>query len=462
MSLEIVILAAGLGKRMQSKLPKVLHKLAGKPMLERVIDTARQLNPSAIHVIIGHGSERVQQTLNHLNVHWVLQEEQLGTGHAVLQALPYIDPESRVLVLSGDVPLIKLETLQTLIAECDLSSAHHAHLCLLVAKVNDPTGLGRIVRDGAKRIHAIVEEKDATDVQKEINEIYSGICVASTSALQQWLPALSSQNAQQEYYLTEIIHMAVNQETPIASILVKDPTEILGVNNRMQLQSLERALQKRLADALMQQGVSLADANRIDIRGELICEQDVCIDVNNVFEGTVHIGEGSTIGPNCLLKDVKIGENCEIAANSVLENCEIGAECHIGPFARIRPGTRLAAHCKIGNFVEAKNAVFAEGSKANHLSYLGDVTIGRAVNIGAGTITCNYDGANKHQTIIEDGAFIGSDTQLVAPVTVGKNATIGAGSTIRKDAPAGELTLTESRQKTISGWKRPAKRTDKP
>ncbi|WP_133130159.1 bifunctional UDP-N-acetylglucosamine diphosphorylase/glucosamine-1-phosphate N-acetyltransferase GlmU [Legionella yabuuchiae] len=455
MLLDIVILAAGQGKRMRSKKPKVLHQLAGKSMLERVVDTATRLNPHAIHVIVGHNSEMIKQELSHLNVNWVKQDMQLGTGHAVMQALPYLSEDSQVLILSADVPLIQLETLYGLIASTTASAAKE--LGLLVACVEDPFGFGRVVRDGAERIHAIIEEKDASDNQRKINEIYSGICVAHSKALQRWLPKLSNKNAQKEYYLTEIIAKASQEGVEIASMKASDPLEILGVNDRIQLQWLERAFQKRLAEQLMLQGVRIMDAARIDIRGVLECGLDVCIDVNSVFEGSVFIGEGSIIGPNCVLKNVNIGEHCEILANSVLDNCQIGDHCQIGPFARIRPGTILASNCKIGNFVEAKNAVMDEGSKANHLSYLGDVTIGKKVNIGAGTITCNYDGANKYQTIIEDGAFIGSDTQLVAPVTVGKNATIGAGSTIRKNAPPGELTLSESRQKTISGWKRPVK-----
>ncbi|GGI86846.1 bifunctional UDP-N-acetylglucosamine diphosphorylase/glucosamine-1-phosphate N-acetyltransferase GlmU [Legionella impletisoli] len=455
MLLDIVILAAGLGKRMHSKKPKVLHKLAGKTMLERVVDTATRLNPNAIHVVVGHHSEMIQDELSHLKVNWVKQDMQLGTGHAVLQTLPHLSENSHVLILSADVPLIQLETLHGLIASTIGSTV--TDLGLLVACVDDPYGFGRVVRDGAERIHAIVEEKDASANQKKIDEIYSGICLAHREALNRWLPKLSNQNAQEEYYLTEIIAMASNEGVEIASMEASDPLEILGVNDRKQLQMLERAFQKRLAEQLLIQGVHVVDAARIDIRGILECGLDVCIDVNSVFEGSVSIGEGSVIGPNCVLKNVKIGEHCQVLANSVLENCQIGDHCQIGPFARIRPGTILASNCKIGNFVEVKNAVFDEGSKANHLSYLGDVTIGKHVNIGAGTITCNYDGANKYQTVIEDGAFIGSDTQLVAPVTVGKDATIGAGSTIRKDAPPGELTLTENRQKTISGWKRPVK-----
>lgn len=458
MSLQIIILAAGQGKRMYSGTPKVLHKVAGKPMLVRVVETAERLNPDAIHVIYGHGGEQIKAALPTLPVNWVLQNEQLGTGHAVMQALPHIPLDSQVLILSADVPLIEAKTLQNLIDKCH-SSKQTNSLSLLLANLDNPTGLGRIVRNAKGDICAIVEEKDATEEQKQIQEIYSGICCAQAADLARWLPQLGCSNAQGEYYLTEIIAMAVNEQRAITSLQAPDLMEIQGVNDRLQLQQLERICQQRVAKQLMLAGVSLADANRLDIRGELNCGQDVFIDVNNVFSGKVVLGDGCYIGPNCILHNVTLGANCEILANSILEDCHIGEACHIGPFARLRPGTKLANNCKIGNFVETKNAVFDEGSKASHLSYLGDVSLGKEVNIGAGTITCNYDGANKHQTIIEDGVFVGSDTQLVAPVTIGANATIGAGSTIRKNVPANELTLSESKQKTITGWKRPVKKT---
>jgi bifunctional UDP-N-acetylglucosamine pyrophosphorylase / glucosamine-1-phosphate N-acetyltransferase len=454
MSLHIVILAAGQGKRMHSAISKVLHPIGGKPMLQRVVETAHGLNPDAIHVVIGHGGDQIKRTLADLPVHWVVQAEQLGTGHAVMQALPHIPSAARVLVLSGDVPLIQLQTLQNLVKQ---SQANHS-LSLLLACVDDPTGLGRIVRDEKGEIIAIVEEKDASPQERSINEIYSGICCAYARDLNRWLPALSKNNAQGEYYLTAILAMAVAENLLITSLQAPDVIEIQGVNNRVQLQQLERVFQQHTAMQLLVSGVTLADAARLDVRGELQCGTDVFIDVNTVFLGEVYIGDGSTIAPNCILNNVKIGKNCTVFSNSVLENCVLGDNCQVGPFARLRPGTQLAADCKIGNFVETKNAVFDEGSKASHLSYLGDVTIGKQVNIGAGTITCNYDGVLKHKTVIEDGAFIGSDTQLVAPVTIGKNATIGAGSTIRKNAPAGELTLTESKQKTIHGWSRAKKK----
>ncbi len=457
MALHIVILAAGQGKRMRSSTPKVLHELAGKSMLERVVITAEQLKPEAIHVIYGHAGELLQKKLEFLAVNWVKQEEQLGTGHAVMQALAYIPDTAMVLVLSADVPLIQATTLKHLTAHSEQQADSRA-LTLLVANVENPQGLGRIIRDDNQKICAIVEEKDATLKQKTIQEIYSGICYAQAADLARWLPKLANSNAQNEYYLTQIIDFAVRENLPVLSCMAPNLMEIQGVNDRLQLQRLERVWQQHLTTELMLQGVSLADATRVDLRGELHCGEDVFIDINTVFKGKVTIAKGSSIGPNCILTNVTIGENCQILANSILENSELANDCRIGPFARLRPGTILASGCKIGNFVETKNACFGENSKASHLSYLGDVSLGREVNIGAGTITCNYDGANKHQTVIGDHVFIGSDTQLIAPVTIGASATIGAGSTIRKNAPEGQLTLTESKQKTIVGWKRAVKK----
>ena len=448
MTFDIIIMAGGQGKRMHSSIPKVLHHIAGQPMLERVIETAKHLNPEKIHVIIGHGGDIIQKQLAHHPVNWVWQTQQLGTGHAILQALPHIDPHKHVLILSGDVPLIQQDTLQKFISHCQ-----NQQLGLLIANHPSPHGLGRILRVNDK-IVAIIEEKDATDEQRKIQEIYTGICYVSAKDLNKWLPLLSNNNAQQEYYLTEILALAVADKQQICSYTVQDLNEVQGVNDRMQLQHLERAWQAKIATKLMSAGVTLGDAQRIDVRGNLQCGKDVFIDINNVFKNNVIIGDNTHIEPNCILNNATIGNNCHILANSVLDNCTIGDNCNIGPFARLRPGTILKDDCKIGNFVETKNATFANNSKASHLSYLGDVTIGSDVNIGAGTITCNYDGVNKHQTIIEDGVFIGSDTQLVAPVTVGKNATIGAGSTIRKHVPADELTLTISTQKTVYGWQR--------
>lgn len=451
--LHIVILAAGQGKRMNSDKAKVLHSIAGKPMIAHVVDTAQKLAPKAIHVIVGHKAEDVQTALQAIPVNFVLQKEQLGTGHAVLQALPQIDEEADVLILSGDVPLIRQETLETLL-HC---SQKGADLSLLVAKVDNPHGLGRILRNPQEQIMGIVEEKDASPDIRNIQEIYTGICVAKASHLNTWLPKLSAHNAQGEYYLTEIVGLALQEHLNIQSVCVQKNFEIMGVNNRLQLQELERHYQYQQAHHLMAQGVEIADASRIDIRGHITCGKDVFIDINAVLIGTIHLADGVHIGPNCVLKDVNIGENTEILSFSDLDGAEIGPHCHIGPYARIRPGTQLADNVKIGNFVEIKKSTLGEHSKAPHLSYIGDATIGNKVNIGAGTITCNYDGANKYPTVIEDGAFIGSDTQLVAPVTIGKNATIGAGSTIRKDVPAEGLTLTEAVNKTIASWKRPQK-----
>lgn len=458
MNLQIIILAAGQGKRMYSNTPKVLHPIAGKPMLTRVVETAQQLNPDAIHVIYGHGGELIKKALPDLPVQWIHQAAQLGTGHAVMQALPHLPADSQVLILSADVPLIQTKTLLSLIERIKTETINQSSLALLVTYLENPYGLGRIVRNNQGEISNIVEEKDANKQEKNIKEIYSGICCTSSTNLANWLPKLSNVNAQAEYYLTDIIALAVADNIPITSLTVEDNMEVQGVNNRLQLQQLERIWQQRAAERLLEQGVGMADATRFDLRGTLHCGKDVFIDVNCVFNGTVILGDNCIIGPNCNLTDVTLGAGCEVYANSVLERCETGEQCHIGPFARLRAGTQLASQCKIGNFVETKKAQFGDHSKASHLSYLGDVVIGKKVNIGAGTITCNYDGVNKHQTIIEDGAFIGSDTQLVAPVTVGAHATIGAGSTIRRNAPAEELTLTESKQKTLYGWKRPVKK----
>lgn len=457
MPLHIIILAAGQGKRMHSSTPKVLHTLGGKPMLSRIVDTALGLQPEKIHIIVGHGSEQIMQQLSSLPVHWIIQSEQLGTGHAVLQALPSIPTSSQILVLYGDVPLIQIDTLNQLIHHCDTNAHPKQPLGLLLAKLENPKGLGRIIRNEAGIVQTIVEEKDATEEQRNIHEIYTGICYAEAACFHRWLPTLHCNNAQKEYYLTEIIEKAHEESWPIESLLVNDVSEVQGVNTLVELQSLERILQMQTAQQLMLNGVTLADAARIDIRGELHCGKDVFIDINAVFYGKVTLGDGCRIGPNCVLNEVTLDAGCEILPYSLLEQCHIGEHCQIGPFARIRQGTELAAHCKIGNFVETKKAIMGQHSKASHLSYLGDVTIGENVNIGAGTITCNYDGVNKHQTIIEDGVFVGSDTQFIAPVTIGANATIGAGSTIRKNVPSGELTLTEAKQKTIFGWKRPQK-----
>lgn len=458
MNVHIIILAAGQGKRMYSNIPKVLHELAGKPLLSWVIDSALQLHPQAIHVIYGHGGEYIKNSLSDAPVHWVHQAEQLGTGHAVLQAIPQIPPDATVLILSADVPLIQPNTLKALIETCHTPSVEQSKLAVLVAALDNPYGLGRIVRNAEGDIISIVEEKDASAQQKNIKEAYTGICCAKGADLAKWLPRLSKENAQGEYYLTEIIALALQDKIEVKSVTTGDWVETQGVNDRYQLNLLEREWQFRNCKKMLESGVTVADARRLDVRGELSCGKDVFIDVNCVFSGSVFLGDNCQIGPNCTLKDVRLGAGCTVLPNSVLEGCLIENNCHIGPFARLRAGTQLGPDCRIGNFVETKQAVLDAGSKANHLTYLGDVKIGKKVNIGAGTITCNYDGAFKHKTIIEDGVFIGSGTELVAPITVGANATVGAGSTIRKDVPADQLTITESKQKTVYGWKRPSKR----
>lgn len=448
MGLHLVVLAAGLGKRMYSKTPKVLHTLAGKPLLRWVLETAMTLNPEGIHVVYGHGGERVKEVMADMPLHWVYQEEQLGTGHALLQAMPAIPDDATVLVLYGDVPLTEVATLHDLIA------CSKGQLSLLTAHLPDPTGFGRIIRNADGLIQAIVEEKDATIAERAINEIYSGICCASANDLRRWLPQLKKQNAQGEYYLTEIISLAVREGQQLPSIFVKNLVEIQGVNSRLQLHELERLLQKGQAYRLLAEGVHIVDASRFDLRGQLTCGQDVFIDVNCVFIGRVILGDGCQIGPNCVLKDVILGESTEVFAHSVIEGSQLGANCRIGPFARLRAGTVLDDDCKVGNFVETKKVTMGKGTKASHLSYLGDAVIGRSVNIGAGTITCNYDGVNKYETIIEDEVFIGSGVKLVAPVEIGANATVGAGALILKDVPADELTITETKQRTVTGWKR--------
>lgn len=453
MSLHIIILAAGEGKRMFSERPKVLHPIGGKPMLMRVLETARQLNPAAIHLICGHKAKDLQESIVEQDIHWIKQANQLGTGHAVLQALPFIPPEAQVLILSGDVPLIESATLLALIR-----ASEKASLALLTAVVENPFGLGRILRDTQGQIRAIREEKDASEAEKQTKEIYSGICATYATNLKKWLSQINNSNAQGEYYLTDIVTLAVQEKIAVESVLAAHNYEIQGINNRAQWQQVERIWQQQQAVQLLHSGIAIADAARIDIRGELYCGKDVFIDVNCVFIGKVVLGQGCIIEPNCIIKESTIGNNCHIFSHSVLDNCTLGEHCEVGPFARLRPGTTLEGQGKIGNFVETKNAFLGKGSKASHLSYLGDCDIGMNVNIGAGTITCNYDGANKHFTHIKDEVFIGSGTQLVAPITIEAQATIGAGSTIRANVPAGELTLTERKQKTVYGWKRPQKK----
>jgi len=445
MTLEIIILAAGQGKRMHSSMPKVLHQLAGVPLLKHVVKTAQSVNPDNIYVIYGNEGSHVQAALPDLPVTWVEQKEALGTGHAVQQVLPYLPDDSNVLILSGDVPLISVKTLKSLLSNSN-------HLNLLVANLDNPFGLGRIIRDKKQNILGIIEEKDANNIQKQIQEIYTGILSISSQHLKQHLPKLTNHNQQSEYYLTELIQIAVENKLTISSETVQDLIEIQGVNTKNQLISLERQYQSQLANKLLSQGVMIMDPNRFDVRGELVCGSDVTIDINNLFLEKVTIGSNSYIGPNCVLKNVELGANVTINANTVIEGAIIKNNCTIGPFARIRPGTELGSNVKIGNFVEIKKSKLAQNTKAGHLTYLGDAVIGENVNIGAGTITCNYDGVNKHQTKINDGAFIGSNSALVAPIEIGKNAVIGAGSAIRKNVPDNALGLSVSEEKIIKNW----------
>jgi bifunctional UDP-N-acetylglucosamine pyrophosphorylase/glucosamine-1-phosphate N-acetyltransferase len=451
--LSVVILAAGQGTRMKSDLPKVLHQVADRPLLAHVLDTALVLKPKDIHVVYGHGGDVVREQLSHYPVDWVSQEEQLGTGHAVEQAMPNIHGDQLVLVLYGDVPLTHVSTLQRLI-----DVAGDDGFSLLTAYLPDPTGYGRIIRDEEKKVQCIVEQKDANAEELKIKEVNTGMLAAPSSQLRRWLKALENNNAQGEFYLTDIVAMAVDEGVIINTVTPDDVVEIEGVNNKLQLAAMERAYQQQQAKTLMLDGVTLRDPARLDIRGKLTAGRDVVIDVNALFEGEVVLGDRVIIGPNVSIKDSTIGDGVEIKANTVIEDATIGADCEIGPFARIRPQTSLAEGAKVGNFVEIKKSSLGEGSKVNHLSYVGDTVMGAHVNVGAGTITCNYDGAYKHQTLIGDNVFIGSDTQLVAPVRVGDGATIGAGSTITRDVPAQELTLSRSEQKTRSGWKRPVKK----
>lgn len=451
--MNVVILAAGMGKRMQSNLPKVLHAIAGKPMLKHVIDTARGLSSEAakICVIIGHGGDQVQAAIAAEDITFAKQEPQLGTGHAVAQAIPHLDDAMPTLILYGDVPLTRAASLQALV-----NAAGQDKLAILTAVVDEPFGLGRIVREDGQ-IRRIVEQKDASEAERAIKEINTGIMVAPTKALKQWLQNLSNNNAQGEYYLTDIVAAAVAQGVPVTSAQPQAVWETLGVNSKTQLAELERLHQTNLARELMEQGVTLMDPSRIDVRGQLQCGRDVSIDVGCVFEGNVVLEDGAKIGPHCVIKNARIGAASDIKAFCHIEDAVVGAKGQVGPYARLRPGAELAEDVHIGNFVEVKNSQIAAHSKANHLAYIGDATVGSRVNIGAGTITCNYDGVNKFRTIIEDDAFIGSDTQLIAPVRVGKGATLGAGTTLSKDAPEGKLTVSRAKQLTIDGWQRPVK-----
>ena len=450
--LNVVVLAAGQGKRMYSNLAKVLHKLAGKPLLQHVMDNANVLKPNKLCVIYGHGGSAVPNAFPDCVAVWVKQEPQLGTGHAVMQAIPHLDHVGLTLILYGDVPLTTSATLKKL-----TDAAGTDQVAVLTIALADPTGYGRILRDGGGRITGIVEHKDATPQQRDIREVNTGIMAVPTKALARWLSQLKNDNAQGEYYLTDIITMAVAENIGVTAVHPSEEWETLGINNKVQLAQLERTHQANIARVLMEQGVTLADPARLDVRGELICGKDVFIDINCIFEGRVTLGDNVFVGAGAVVKNVSIASDTQIAPYSVLEDAQIGTDCRVGPYARVRPGTKLADGAHIGNFVEIKNSEIGKGSKANHLAYVGDATVGQNVNIGAGTITCNYDGANKHRTIIEDDAFIGSDTQLVAPVRVGKGATLGAGTTLSKDAPAGELTISRAKQTTVPGWKRPTK-----
>jgi bifunctional UDP-N-acetylglucosamine pyrophosphorylase/glucosamine-1-phosphate N-acetyltransferase len=453
MKLGVAVLAAGQGTRMRSDIPKVLHQLGGRPLLARVLDTAHAVGADRVCVVYGHGGERVRQALSGYDCGWAEQAEQLGTGHALQQAMPEMDGMDRVLVLYGDVPLIGPGTLQRLI-----SSTGDAPLGVLTAILSDPTGYGRIVRDGRGHVLRVVEQKDASEAELEIEEAHTGFLVADRTWLADWLGRLRNDNAQGEYYLTDVIGLAAGDGVEVATSQPDCLEEVSGINDRVQLAALERYYQRRQAEALMRSGVTLADPARFDLRGQLTVGRDVTIDVNLVIEGKVHLGDSVRIGPNCVLKDCSLGPGTDVFANCVIESARIGPAARIGPFSRIRPDTVLADHVHVGNFVEIKKSLVGSGSKLNHLSYVGDSEVGSGVNVGAGTITCNYDGANKHRTVIGDGVFIGSNTALVAPVEVGAGATIGAGSVITREAPPDKLTVARGRQVTIESWQRPVKK----
>lgn len=453
-SLNIVILAAGQSKRMKTNLPKVLHLLGGKPLLQHVVETAKKITPN-IYVVHGNSGDKVIEQLKNFDIHWVEQKEQLGTGHAVNQALSQISEKDRVLVLFGDVPLISEKTLQRLIQQTPADAVG-----LIVIEKQNPTGYGRIIRDANGKILSIIEEKDASKQQRKLKETNSGFILAPAKNLKKWLANLTNKNAQGEYYLTDIIAAAVADNCPVIGIPAESENETQGINDRIELAKQERYFQLQNAQNLMRQGVTLMDPNRFDVRGDLIAEKDIIIDVNVVIEGKVSIGSSSKIGPNVFIKNSKIGKNVEIKANSFIDDSTIDDNCIIGPFSRLRPETNLHKNVHVGNFVEIKKSELGEESKAMHLAYIGDTIIGKKVNVGAGVITCNYDGVNKNQTIIKDGAFIGSDSQLVAPVTIGENAYIGSGSTINKDAPANKLTLARAKQTTVENW-RPPKKSEK-
>lgn len=456
MPLSIVVLAAGQGKRMKSNLPKVLQPLAGKPLLGHVLDTAHELHADAVHVVYGHGGAQVQAAFADTKVpkvSWVLQSEQLGTGHALAQAMPQIADEHTVLVMFGDVPLIRASTLQPL-----LNAAANNSLALLSVKLKDASGYGRVVRDNRGQVVRIVEHKDANAKERAIDEANTGLLAARAAVLRQWLSQLKNDNAQGEYYLTDVITMAVRDGMTVEAIPAPSEAEVLGINDKVQLAEVEAHLRRRRATELMLQGATLVDPARIDIRGNVTVGKDVFIDVNAVFTGNVHLDDGVRIGPNCYLKDARVGAGTEILSNCVIDKAVVGPQCIVGPFARLRPEAELADNVHIGNFVEVKKSTIGSGSKANHLTYLGDTTVGKQVNIGAGTVTVNYDGVNKWRTEIGDNAFVGSGSMLVAPLKIGAGANTGAGSTLTRDAPEGKLTLARARQVTLDNWKRPEKK----
>jgi len=452
MKLEVIILAAGQGTRMKSPLPKVLHPVAGRPMLAHVIATARRLQPQAIHVVVGYGADEVKAALPEPDLHWVLQAQQLGTGHAVRQALPGVSADSIALVLYGDVPLIGEGSLRALV------DAAQQHPALLTAKVADPAGYGRVLRDGAGEVRGVVEHRDASPAQLAIDEINTGVIAAPAAQLGRYLPRVDNANSQGEYYLPDILAMAVAEGVEVAAQLAPSEIEVLGVNDRLQLARVEREYQLRQAHALLREGVAVADPARLDIRGSLRCGAGVSIDINTLFEGEVELGDGVAIGPNCVLKNVRVAAGAVVHAMSLLEDAEVGEDASVGPFARLRPGTRLAEGSRIGNFVETKNAVVGAGSKVNHLSYIGDCEIGEGANVGAGTITCNYDGVNKHRTRIGDAVFVGSNSTLVAPVEIARGGFVAAGSTVTRAVAEDELAVGRGRQRNIQGWRRPGKR----
>jgi bifunctional UDP-N-acetylglucosamine pyrophosphorylase/glucosamine-1-phosphate N-acetyltransferase len=451
MNFSVVVLAAGKGTRMKSSLPKVLHPIGGKPMVQHIVDTVKNLGASNIHIVYGHGREQLQNQLNHNNLSWCLQDQQLGTGHAVQQAAPLIQDDENVLILVGDAPLIKESTLRQLLAV-----KKDADLALLTVNLEDPTGMGRIIRQG-EQVTAIVEHKDASDQQRLIKETNTGMMIMGGSDLKRWLSALNNNNAQGEFYLTDVIEMAAKEGKSIHASQPSRAIEVEGINNRVQLASIERAYQAEQAEAIMMQGVSLLDPSRFDVRGELEVGQDISIDVNVIIEGKVKIGSNVTIGANCILIDSIIEDNATIHANSILEQAVVGQHCSVGPYARLRPGTIMKEQSRVGNFVEMKKTILGKGSKANHLTYLGDTEVGEGANIGAGTITCNYDGVNKFKTFIGDGAFIGSNSALVAPASIGVNATVGAGSIITKEVGDNELAICRAKQRNIDTWQRPKK-----